>query len=329
VEEDRFLRFVHEVLADLARPLFDWSKIHGLRKFATTGGQTRLGETDELSTALAHVSELQLKAVFVFNDIGPLLNDPALIRQLRETVTRLYQLGSSLILVGANITMHPELQPAVTKFEFELPIPRELSLLVHSSLKSLGNRHQFTVDLGEDDRDHLVDALRGFTETEVEQTLARATVPDGRLCPEDIPRILQAKADKIKDSELLEYYPVDEQTAELGGFQKLKDWLERAAMGFTPEAAELNLPAPCGVLIVGVQGCGKSLCAKVISRTWKLPLVKLEAGRLYDKYIGESERNFRKAIKLVESVSPASFGSIRLRKPWPPAITTAAHVSDC
>lgn len=305
VEEERFLRFVHEVLADLVRPLFDWSKAHGLRKVTNTGGHTRLGESNELIAALAHVSDLEIKAVFVFKDVGPLLDDPAVIRQLRETVTRLYQLGSTLILVGNNLVMPPEIEPAVTKFEFDLPNPRELSLLVDSSLKNLGDRHQFTVDLGDNDRGELVDALRGLTETEAEKTLAQAAVADGRLCPDDIPRILQAKADKIKDSDLLEYYPVDEQTAELGGFQKLKDWLGRAAMGFTPQAAELNLPAPSGILIVGVQGCGKSLCAKVISRRWKMPLIKLEAGRLYDKYIGESERNFRKAVKLVESVSPS------------------------
>ena len=177
-------------------------------------------------------------------------------------------------------------------------------MLVDTSLKTLGKRHEFDVELDDEGHDELIDALRGLTETEASQSITRAAVSDGRLCRDDIPRILSEKAEKLKDSELLEYFPVDEQTAELGGFNKLKAWLQRAAMGFTPEAAAWNLPAPRGILIVGVQGCGKSLSAKVIARDWKMPLVKLEAGRLYDKYIGESERNFRKAIKLVESIAP-------------------------
>ena len=108
----------------------------------------------------------------------------------------------------------------------------------------------------------------------------------------------------IRDGGLLEYYPVDDNRFQLGGFANLKAWLQRAFVGFTREAQQFNLDPPRGILIVGVPGCGKSLAAKVIAREWKLPLLKLDAGRLLDKFIGESEKNFRKAIAIAESMAP-------------------------
>ena len=103
----------------------------------------------------------------------------------------------------------------------------------------------------------------------------------------------------------------------LGGFDRLKSWLERAQIGFTAEAQQLNLPAPKGILLVGVQGCGKSLAAKIIARQWKLPLLKLDAGRLYDKYIGESEKNFRRAVTLAESMAPVVLWMDEIEKAMP------------
>ena len=103
---------------------------------------------------------------------------------------------------------------------------------------------------------------------------------------------------------VLDYFPVAGNQLELGGFAGLKQWLARAKVGFTPQARELNLQPPKGILIVGIQGCGKSLAAKAIAREWKMPLLKLDAGRLYDKYVGESEKNFRQAIALAESMAP-------------------------
>jgi SpoVK/Ycf46/Vps4 family AAA+-type ATPase len=108
----------------------------------------------------------------------------------------------------------------------------------------------------------------------------------------------------IERGGILEFFPVEENRFEIGGFARLKGWLENARVGFTPEARALNLEAPKGILLVGVQGCGKSLAAKFIARDWQLPLLKLDAGRLYEKYVGESEKNFRKATTLAEAMAP-------------------------
>ena len=108
---------------------------------------------------------------------------------------------------------------------------------------------------------------------------------------DDVARAIDRKAQIIRDGGLLEYYPAEDNRYDLGGFATLKAWLDRARVGFSDEAKKLNLQPPRGIFIVGVQGCGKSLAAKAIARRWKLPLLKLDAGRLFDKFIGESEKN--------------------------------------
>jgi SpoVK/Ycf46/Vps4 family AAA+-type ATPase len=136
------------------------------------------------------------------------------------------------------------------------------------------------------------------------QVITHCVVEDGKLTAGDVQKILDRKIQAVKDGGLLEYYPLEDNRFELGGFANLKAWLERAKTGFSKEAKALNLTPPRGILLVGVPGCGKSLAAKVIARQWQLPLLKLDAGRLFDKFIGESEKNFRKAVEMAESLAP-------------------------
>jgi SpoVK/Ycf46/Vps4 family AAA+-type ATPase len=127
---------------------------------------------------------------------------------------------------------------------------------------------------------------------------------------------------------MLEYFPAADNPTELGGFKNLHDWLERAALARTDQAHQLNLPAPRGVLLVGVQGCGKSLAAKYVARLWQLPLLKLDAGRLYDKYVGESERNLRTAIATAESLAPAVLWMDEIEKAIAPSDGNDGGVSQ-
>ena len=161
------------------------------------------------------------------------------------------------------------------------------------------------VEIGPSDYDDFCAALSGLTLNQARQAVARAAIIDGRLSRDDLAQLGELKAKALGEDGLLEYFPPADNRFELGGFGNLRRWLERAQVGFSPEAKQLGLQAPKGVLLVGVQGCGKSLSAKVIAREWGLPLLKLDAGRLYDKYIGETEKNFRRAIAIAESCAPA------------------------
>jgi hypothetical protein len=203
------------------------------------------------------------------------------------------------------VTLPPEIEAHAVRYELALPTRDEYRRTVATVVESLGATRRATVDLRPEDVDALAVSLSGLTLNQARQAVARAAIEDGRLCREDAPRLAELKAEALKDDGILEYFPPADNRYELGGFAALQRWLERAKVGFTPEAAALNLAPPKGLMLVGVQGCGKSLAAKVIARQWQLPLLKLDAGRLFDKYVGESEKNFRRAIGVAESMAPA------------------------
>jgi SpoVK/Ycf46/Vps4 family AAA+-type ATPase len=208
------------------------------------------------------------------------------------------------VLSGESIQLSPEIEHNVVHYHLRLPKREELRKVFSTVVNSLVSANRIEVLLEPRDREELVTALSGMTLNQARQTIAFAALKEGKLSTDAISEVLERKAQVIQESGLLEYFPVEDNRFQLGGFARLKSWLVRARTGFSREARELNLPTPRGILIVGVQGCGKSLAAKVIAREWKLPLVKLDAGRLFDKYIGESEKNFRKAISLAESMAP-------------------------
>jgi hypothetical protein len=172
---------------------------------------------------------------------------------------------------------------------------------VVESLRAIDRAH---VDLPVTEYEAFATALAGLTLNQARQALAQAAIEDGRLSSDDLARVVDLKARALRNDSLLEYFPAAEDAYELGGFANLPRWLTRARVAFTPAAAELNLPAPKGVMFVGVQGCGKSLAAKVIARQWQQPLLKLDASRLFDKFVGESEKNLRRALATAESMAP-------------------------
>lgn len=191
------------------------------------------------------------------------------------------------------------------QFRLELPDTTELRGVLNAVLASLRSRHQIDVAIGPDDLEPLLAALSGLTAAQARHALSYVVLEDGRLAPDDIPRLIERKAQVVRDSGLLEYLPPGDNMFELGGFARLKAWLDRARVGFSAEAKSLNLAPPRGLLVVGIQGCGKSLAAKAIGRAWGLPLLKLDAGRLFDKYVGGTEKNFRRAIDLAATMAPA------------------------
>ncbi len=303
VEEARARDLLEEACYELDKHLFEWSVTRGLHR--GEDGSTLLQTTTSPVKALQHIEDLEVDAVFLFKDFAPHLENPATARQFRETVERLQRgMGSSLVLTGDSIALAPELEHIAIFYQLKLPGTEELSTLLSSTTKTMNSLHGVEISLDDPGKARVVNALSGMTLNQARQSLNRVMLRDGRLCADDVTGILERKATMIRDGGMLEFYPYDGNPFELGGFENLKDWLRRAAIGFTPEAAAFNLAPPRGILIVGVQGCGKSLAAKAIARDWQVPLLKLDAGALYNKYIGESERNFRRATELAESVAP-------------------------
>lgn len=300
VEEERVVRLLKDVSADLGLPLFSWSVTRGLSRTGRTGIQG----TIEPDGVLRHIESLTIDGIFLLKDFAPHLKDPALTRRFRELGQKLTNSRATLVVSGEPIELPNEVSHKAVFFDFHLPGQTELKEVFESVVRSLRNKGTFRIDLQPGELSELIRALSGLTLNQARQAIAYTILDDGRLDSSDVAKVIERKARAIRDDGLLEYFPVEDNHFQLGGFRNMKEWLERAALGFSAEARKMNLQPPRGILIVGVQGCGKSLAAKVISRQWKMPLLRMDAGRLYNKYIGESERNFRKAIDLAESMSP-------------------------
>ncbi len=301
VEEERVRSILGEVGRNLSLPLYDWSITSGLTRSL---GLAIEGTTDP-GLLLKKIDEVHDRdAIYLLKDFAPHLTHPNICRALRELTMRLTATPSALVITGDPVDLPRDIDALAIRFELQLPDPSEVREMVRNVVESMSARNRVRVDLSKEDAQKLVRALSGLTLSQVRQAIARVIVDDNALTARDIEEVVRWKGEIIERGGLLELYPLEGNQFELGGFARLKGWLENASVGFSSEARALNLTPPKGVMFVGVQGCGKSLAAKFIARAWRMPLLKLDAGRLYDKYVGESEKNFRKATVLAEAMSP-------------------------
>jgi len=306
VEEERAEKLVGAVADELSMPLFEWTLTRGLSQQGTgqaAGPGNR--NTAKPLDLLGHLRGLTVEGIFLLKDLARHLEDPAVCRAFRDVSQRFAETHSTLVVTGAAHSFPRDVDASIVHYELSLPGEAELADVVSTTVRSLRQRSGAEVQLSREELRQLVRALSGMTCNQARQAVASAILDDGCLGAQDIGRVQQSKARLLGRDGLLEYFPPEDNLFELGGFDRLKAWLERARLGYSAEAAALNLAPPRGILLVGVQGCGKSLAAKSIARTWQLPLLKLDAGRLYDKWVGESERNLRKTIDAAESMAPA------------------------
>ncbi len=304
VEEDRVRALLQTVAEQVRATFFEWSLIRGLTR---PDQPMAIFQTTDPYLLLRHVEGLTVPGLFLLKDFARHLDDAKVSRQFREVAGTLSKNRSTIVLTGEAIRLPEEIEPEAVRYNLLLPQREELLQVVTTVLQSLSTGKGKPLAVNDQDREDLLRALNGMTLHQARQAVTAAVLNDGQLSSDTIRTILDRKAQAIREGGLLEYYPGKDNKYELGGFANLKAWLQRAHLGFSQEAKALNLSAPRGILIVGVPGCGKSLAAKFISREWKLPLLKLDAGRLFDKFVGESEKNFRKAVAMAESMAPVVF----------------------
>lgn len=302
LEEERAVALAYSAAAEAGLPVFEWTVTKGLHR---TGENVPFHGTTDPLVMLGHIAGLTIEAVFILKDLQTYFDRPEVRRQVREISSKFAGTRSTLILIGAGIELPLELDSTAVRLEVRLPDSEELKGMVRELLQSLRMQGaRFEIDLSPDQLEQLIRNLKGLTLSQARQVLAYAILQDGKLSEEDIQRVTSRKVESIRSRGLLEYYPHKEHQYALGGFGNLREWLQRARLGFSEEAKRLNLAPPKGILLVGVQGCGKSLAAKFVAQDWRLPLLKLEAGRLYDKYIGGSEQNLKLALRQAEAVAP-------------------------
>ena len=312
-EEDRVLERIESMRVDTAlmakpRELFVWSISRGLVNSA--GQPVGKDDTRRPEAALVAVARLEQSALIVFKDFHPYMREgfqtsSLIVRQIRDLVGDLKRTGKTLLWVSPVLHIPPELEKDVTVIDMPLPAESEYRGVLDELIAGVKDNPRVVIDLDDDGKDELIKACQGLTKDEAENALARTIVSRGRLDGEDVRAILSEKEQIIRKSGILEYTAAVETFDHVGGLGNLKRWLKRRNEAFSQKARDFGLPHPRGVLLVGVPGCGKSLCAKAVAAAWRKPLLKFDLGRVFAGLVGESEANMRKALTVAEGVAPA------------------------
>jgi SpoVK/Ycf46/Vps4 family AAA+-type ATPase len=313
-EEQRLDAILDELAKRHSKALVGWSVTKGLRRLGGTRGGAVVEGAREPMEALAAIEKLSEPSLVVLKDFHPYLNDPAVIRGLRELAQSLKTTYTTVILLSPVLQIPTELEKELTVLDVPLPTHAELYGLLKEIAEVVVKGNRASVSLRREDADAIAKAAQGLTLSEAENAFAKAIASDSRLTKEDIGLILDEKRQVIRKSGLLEYYPTEEQFANVGGLENLKTWLSRRGNAFSEPARRFGLPEPKGLLLLGVQGCGKSLTAKAIASSWKMPLLRLDMGRIFSGLVGSSEENLRRAIRVAESVAPAVLWTDEIEK---------------
>ncbi len=246
-----------------------------------------------------------MPTLFVLKDFDPYLDDPVVARKLRDVASALKRSYNTLIIVSPVLKVPPHLEKDITVVDYDLPNLQDLEEILNLLIQRVQNTPHISVTIDEQHKESLLKAALGLTADEAQNVFAKALVRDGRLDAMDIQVVLSEKKQIIRKTGILEYYEPEEGVADVGGLDNLKNWLRKRTSAFTERARQFGLPEPKGVLLLGVQGSGKSLVAKAVASLWNLPLLRFDVGSVFGKYIGESESNMRKAIKTAESLAPS------------------------
>jgi ATP-dependent 26S proteasome regulatory subunit len=310
-EEQRVLLQVTRIATRLNKKVFEWSVNTGLIP-GGTNFQSRKGRdtaTQDPLVALGTVIDHVEPALYVFKDFHPFLKcqNMAIIRRMREAAGALKNTYKTVVVVSPMLEIPPELEKDVTIIDFDLPRENDFAALLGRIIEEVKGNPKLNVALQPSMREQIVHALLGLTLSEAENVLAKTLVQHRGLGPQSLDVINAEKKQIIRKSGLLEYYDAEETMESVGGLDALKSWLVKRSVVFSEQARRFGLPAPKGVLLLGVQGCGKSLMAKTVSNIWQLPLLRFDVGRVFGSLVGSSEQNVRRAIQVAESVAPVVF----------------------
>ena len=302
-------RRVEGILAEIAKSrnkgIFSWSITKGIQNLeAGTAVKKLMDNTHDPVAALDYIEKFQKGALFVLKDFHPYMNDPRVVRRLRDLTLALKTSYKTVILVSPHPRVPEELEKEITIIDFPLPRQDDLEKQLDYIIQSVSNNRNVQINLQAGDKERILQSAMGLTLVEAENVFAKAIVARGRIDPQDIPLILDEKKQIIRKSGILEYFSPQENLDSVGGLNNLKDWMRKRGNAFSEKARDYGLPHPKGVLLIGVSGSGKSLVAKAVASLWHLPLLRLDIGSVFSGLVGSSESNIRSVIKTAESIAP-------------------------
>ncbi|MFC1840244.1 AAA family ATPase [Thermodesulfobacteriota bacterium] len=297
-EESRAEKLLEKAGELSKKPCFFWS---------ATGGYyntNKFGKDTSPLNALNTIMDYAEPGLFILKDFHPYLEEPINVRKIRDIVANLKKSYKTLFIISPLLVLPPGLEKDITPVDIPMPSTKEIKQVLLQLINPLKQAKKISVKLDDDLVEKVVNASRGLTEGELENLYAKLIVSNRAFDERDLPLVVAEKKKLIRKSGLLEYYDFSESIDTVGGLDKLKGWLNQRGMAFSQKAREFGLPEPKGMLLLGVQGCGKSLAAKATATLWNLPLLKLDVGKIFDSYLGSSEKNIREAIKIAEALSP-------------------------
>jgi SpoVK/Ycf46/Vps4 family AAA+-type ATPase len=297
IEEERVEKSIEQVAKQLEnRPVYIWDFVDGYQGNPNDRG---FGRRNPLQ-ALEFIDKLSPNepGIFILRDYHRFLEDVSVARKLRNLGRKFKAEPKNLIILAPQISIPNDLSEAITILEFPLPNAEEIRSEITKLLQATQQNLATTA------LDDLVRASQGLSLDRVRRVLGRAIAEHQSIEPADVESILEEKRQTIRQTQILDFYPTSAQMEDIGGLDNLKEWLVRRGGSFSDKARQYGLPHPRGLLLVGIQGTGKSLTAKAIAHHWHLPLLRLDVGRLFAGLVGESESRTRQMIQLAEALSP-------------------------
>ncbi len=302
-EERRAVTLLKNISLSLGLPIFTWSVTSGMqREDLMLDPQPHLKDPGQV---LGHIRASNLDAVYVLLDFHPYLKDPLHVRLLKELAMDFDKGHSKIVLISHEVDTPSELERLSTRFDLALPSDAELRDVIREEVVIYTNRNQGTpVRFDDATLEQLLRSIRGLPAGDARRLVTAAIVDDGAITECDMPEIMAAKHKLLNLDDILGFELETSSFAELAGMKKLKKWLMQREQFFHGSVDLPGMAPPKGILLLGVQGCGKSVAAKAVAGVWRVPLLRLDFGRLYNKYYGETEKNIRSALHTAEVMSP-------------------------
>ena len=302
-EEGRAVDLLKNISLNMGSAIFKWSVATGMQRIdIILEPQTDLKEPTKV---LKHIKATEFDGIYMLLDFHPYLSDPVHVRLLKELGMAFNQTPSKLVLVSHKIDIPPELKKMAVNFELSLPDDEQLMELVKKEASAFSKKNSNKkINADKKTLKHLINNLKGLTYNDARRLIRAAIVDDGAITESDLPDVMKAKYQLMNRDDILAFEFETSSFAELAGMLNLKNWLQQREHFFHQSVDMAGMESPKGILLLGVQGCGKSVAAKAVAGAWKVPLLRLDFGRLYNKYIGESESNIRQALKTAEVMSP-------------------------
>lgn len=297
-EENRAERIILQAAKSTDKPCFFWTATEG---FYNT---SRFGTSSDPYAALQKILNYSEPGIFILKDFHPYMEDKKIVRKLRDILFRLKKSYKTIFIISPVLVLAPGLEMGITPVDIPLPNPDELKTILLDIVTPLQKLGKIKADLNDTLLEKVINASSGLTEIEAQNLYAKLIINNKAFDENDLPSVVAEKKKIIRKSGILDYYGFVENMGAVGGLDKLKKWINQRGLAFSQKARDFGLPEPKGLLLLGVQGCGKSLAAKATATLWNLPLLKLDVGKIFDSYIGSSEKNMRDAISVAESLAP-------------------------